>query len=183
MFTRALSKTGRDFNTIDTFKAAITTAGFTNIHEKTYKVPFGEWARSPVLKEAGKFHKIQLMEGMEGYTLFCLTKFGEPEPWSAEEVQVYLAKVRQELADPKLHCYIYKKRVWASPPFLDSSRLLLYTIANMDFRLKSPLIGRQSRRLRWKSRLRHKPIDPRIEIYTYLRTLASNVDAPDQLSG
>lgn len=34
-----------------------------------------------------------------------LTNFGEPEPWSPEEVQVYLAKCREELNDRKIHAY------------------------------------------------------------------------------
>ena len=46
MFTRALSKTTRDFNTIDTFKSTIENVGFTNIHEKINKVPFGKWERN-----------------------------------------------------------------------------------------------------------------------------------------
>ena len=49
--------------------------------------------------------------------------FGEPEPWGAEEVQVYLARLRKELADLKLHCYFYK-RVWVSTPSIKISRIL-----------------------------------------------------------
>ena len=52
-----------------------------------------------------------------------MTKFGEPEPWSPAEVQVFLAKVRKEMADPKIHPYIVKRRVWVSLQFLLSSTL------------------------------------------------------------
>ena len=45
-----------------------------------------------------------------------MTKFGEPGPWSAEEVQVFLAKVREEMAAPGLRSYVYKRRVWAQKP-------------------------------------------------------------------
>ena len=34
--------------------------------------------------------------GMEGYAMWLLTKFGAPTPWPADEVQVYLAKVREQ---------------------------------------------------------------------------------------
>ena len=43
---------------------------------------------------------------------FMLTKFGKPEPWSPKEAQVFLEKTRKEVADPKLHCYVYKRRGW-----------------------------------------------------------------------
>lgn len=77
----------------------------------------GEWAKNPVLKEAGKFCKAQVMGGIEGYTMFVLTKFGEPEPWSPEEVQVYLAKVRKEVESGGFHSYLFKRRVWAQKPY------------------------------------------------------------------
>ena len=53
--------------------------------------------KNPVLKEAGKFHKLQVMKGLEGYAMQILTSLGEPAPWTAEEVQVYLAKIRKEV--------------------------------------------------------------------------------------
>lgn len=49
--------------------------------------------------------------------MFIMTTLGEPAPWTAAEVQVFLAKARQELADPKLRSYLFKRRVWAQKPF------------------------------------------------------------------
>lgn len=42
---------------------------------------------------------------MEGYGMFLFTKFGDPVPWSKEEVQVYTAKLRNELKNPRFHIY------------------------------------------------------------------------------
>ena len=69
MFVRAVAKGGRSVNTLNTCRAGIEGAGFVNIHEKLYKVPFGGWVKNPVLKEAGYFHKNQILEGLEGYTM------------------------------------------------------------------------------------------------------------------
>lgn len=55
-------------------RSGIEAAGFINVHEKNQKAPMGEWAKSPVMKEAGKFNKLQMLSGMEGYSLFLLTK-------------------------------------------------------------------------------------------------------------
>lgn len=49
--------------------------------------------------------------------VFILTHFGAPTPWNPEEVQVLLAKIRQEINAPGLHAYCLKRRVWAQKPF------------------------------------------------------------------
>lgn len=43
---------------------------------------------------------------------FVMTHFGEPEPWTPEAVQVYLAKVRNEIETGGFHAYTVMKRVW-----------------------------------------------------------------------
>ena len=42
---------------------------------------------------------------------FLLTKFGDPEPWSPEEVLVFLAQMRKEL-NMGYHTYFKVRRVW-----------------------------------------------------------------------
>ena len=58
----------------------------------------------------------QMLTGLEGYNLFLLTNFGDPEPWTVEEVQVHLNKVRAEITSKSLHTYYEYKRVWAQKP-------------------------------------------------------------------
>lgn len=48
--------------------------------------------------------------------MWFLTKWGSPTPWSPEEVQVYVAKLRTEL-DANWHVYQKVKRVWAQKPY------------------------------------------------------------------
>ena len=82
-----------------------------------YKVPLGDWAKNPILKEAGKLNKAQIMAGMEGYALYLLTRFETPTSWSVEEVQVYLSKVRKELQSDGFHTYFVYRRVRGQKPF------------------------------------------------------------------
>lgn len=117
LFINCCAKTGKHIDTEATFKSRIEAAGFTNVHEKMYKVPIGEWAKTPLLKDAGRFHQAQLLEGAEGYFMFLLTHYGDPTPWTPEEVQVYLAKYRNEVKDPSVHVYQRMRRVWAQKPF------------------------------------------------------------------
>ena len=117
LFYPLFEEMGKPIDTVHHIRSRIEAAGFTNVHEKRYKIPLGDWVRDPVLKEAGRFQKTQVLEGMEGYSMFTLTRFGKPTPWTPDQVQVYLAKVRQEINTPGLHAYYERKRVWAQKPF------------------------------------------------------------------
>lgn len=109
-------RAGRSLATQTTMREKIEQAGFTNVHERLYKCPIGKWPRDRTLKEAGRINFEHWSGGLEGWAMFLLTKFGEPQPWSADEVRVYVAKVRQELQTPGLHIWHYTRRVWAQKP-------------------------------------------------------------------
>ena len=49
--------------------------------------------------------------------MHLFTKYGDPEPWTKEEVQVYIAQIRKELLNPRYHVYQRVRRVWARKPF------------------------------------------------------------------
>jgi len=100
-------RAGRSLTTQETMKAAIEKAGFVDVHEHLYRLPLGPWARNEVLKEAGRINYHHWSAGLEGYAMWLLTKFGAPEPWTTDEVHVYLASIRKELADSKIHAYQY----------------------------------------------------------------------------
>lgn len=51
----------------------IAQAGFTNLHEKTYKTPLGEWSSDPKLQELGKWNLLQFDVGLEGFSIQLLT--------------------------------------------------------------------------------------------------------------
>lgn len=96
---------GRACDTIDTMPDTIRKAGFIEVHEKKYKWPIGAWPRDQRYKEAGTVNFQHWMDGMEGWCMWLLTKFGSPEPWSREQVIFYVAKIRAELKNPRYHIY------------------------------------------------------------------------------
>ncbi|KAJ5581715.1 hypothetical protein N7535_000335 [Penicillium sp. DV-2018c] len=110
-------RAGRPLETIDMMQDAFRKAGFVDIHEKEYKWPIGPWARDQKYKEAGTVNFQHWMSGMEGWAMWLLCKFGAPEPWTQEEVIVYVAKLRAELKNPRFHIYERARRVWARKPF------------------------------------------------------------------
>ncbi|KAJ6105283.1 hypothetical protein N7523_010093 [Penicillium sp. IBT 18751x] len=119
MFLRCSARAGRSLTTQETMRGAMEKAGFVDAHEKLYKIPLGPWAKDKILKEAGQLHYAHWNAALEGWAMWLLTHFGEPVPWTKDEVQVYLAKVRLELKNPHTHGWNYGRRVWARKPTED----------------------------------------------------------------
>ncbi|KAJ6112317.1 hypothetical protein N7523_008378 [Penicillium sp. IBT 18751x] len=119
MFLRCSTRAGRSLTTQETMRGAMEKAGFVDAHEKLYKIPLGPWAKDKILKEAGRLHYAHWNAALEGWAMWLLTHFGEPVPWTKDEVQVYLAKVRLELKNPHTHGWNYGRRVWARKPTED----------------------------------------------------------------
>lgn len=103
-------------DTMDTMRPRIEAAGFINVQQQDYKVPIGQWPSQKVYKDAGRVAKMHYLSGVEGWTIFMLTHFGQPQPWSIEKVQVWLAKVRNEI-NAGYHIYQKARRVYAQKPF------------------------------------------------------------------
>ena len=80
-------------------------AGFEDVDIIQKVVPMGTWPKDPALKEIGRWFRVQFLEmAIEAYTLALFTRAGG---WQNEEVQVLLAKVREELKTNKFHLYTY----------------------------------------------------------------------------
>ena len=84
-------------------------AGLINVAGKCYICPLGPWAKDPRLKQLGAYNLLQTLEGMEGFSLPIFTRY---LGWTAEEVQILLAEVRQELRDPRIHAYLNIYAAW-----------------------------------------------------------------------
>ncbi|KAJ5291454.1 hypothetical protein N7478_000705 [Penicillium angulare] len=116
-FFAAGEKLGKSLDVTKTMRASIEKAGFVEIHEENKKWPIGPWARDKSLKEAGMVNMQHWLGGMEGYSMYLLTKCGDPMPWSKDEVLVYVAQMRKALTNPRTPAYQYAKRIWARKPF------------------------------------------------------------------
>ncbi|KAK1984506.1 methyltransferase domain-containing protein [Colletotrichum cereale] len=87
--------------------------GLINIHHQPFKIPIGPWAKDPHLKDVGMCELIQLLDGLEGFSLKLLCgALG----WTKEEVLVLLAGVRKELKSGKVHSYLKYNVVYGQKP-------------------------------------------------------------------
>ena len=109
-------RSGRPVMTVDTARPTLEKAGFVNVQEDFFKVPIGPWPKNQRLKEAGRVNYRVWVDGLEGYGLYLLTRFGPPKPWTKEEVLEFTGRVRKEFQRPGQHIYQWARRVWAQKP-------------------------------------------------------------------
>lgn len=99
-FVEACEEMGRTSRPGPQLEGWIRDAGFENVKHERFKCPMGPWPRDPHFQDIGMLNLIQLLDGLEGFTLklFC-GYLGQ----TREEVLVMLAKVRQELKGNAFH--------------------------------------------------------------------------------
>jgi SAM-dependent methyltransferase len=78
-------------------------AGFINVKKSVYRLPLNTWPKDPELKEIGRFQIVNVLAGLEGFNLALLI---EHLKWSKEELEVFLALVRKDLCNRKIHAYV-----------------------------------------------------------------------------
>ncbi|KAF2030400.1 S-adenosyl-L-methionine-dependent methyltransferase [Setomelanomma holmii] len=106
-------KFGKTLRIVDEQKAGVEAAGFINVVEHRWKLPIGGWPSDRRFKELGRYNQIHWDQGIEGWCLYLLTMVME---WKLEEVQVYLAKMRQALRDKSIHAYQEISLVYGQKP-------------------------------------------------------------------
>ncbi|KAL2834009.1 S-adenosyl-L-methionine-dependent methyltransferase [Aspergillus pseudoustus] len=102
LLIEASHKFGKHFNVCKDYKQWMIDAGFKNVREEIYKIPFSPWAKDPKLKELGRYQQANMLEALEAYSLALMTRF---LGWTVPDVQLLLAGVRKDLLDRKLHIY------------------------------------------------------------------------------
>jgi len=78
----------------------VKDAGFENVAVKKFKFPLGMWPKDPVLKEVGTCNLIQMLNGLEAFSMRLLC---DGDGWSEEQVHVLLAQVRKEAKSSAAH--------------------------------------------------------------------------------
>ncbi|KAF6802657.1 umta methyltransferase family protein [Colletotrichum sojae] len=91
----------------------VRDAGFRSVTHEQFKCPVGPWPKDPHFQEIGMMNLIQLLEGLEG---FSLKLFCEVLGKTREEVLVMLAKVRLEMKTRTFHAMFDHHVVYAQKP-------------------------------------------------------------------
>ena len=101
--SRAFRASGADLRISgEVLRGQMRDAGFVNVVVHEYRWPMGPWHEDPRLKEAGAFAAMSMIADMESISLAGMTRYGG---WQAEEIKVFLEKVRQEWKTKGLRTY------------------------------------------------------------------------------
>lgn len=77
-------------------------AGFTDVHEKVYKIPVNGWPKVPRLKRLGQLWHANIDNGLQAFSYALLHRV---KGMSKEEIEVSFAFLHKEmrLRTPRLH--------------------------------------------------------------------------------
>lgn len=112
-FIDASKSWGRDPSPGLGLEGWVKEAGFVNVRHEIFKLPIGGWPREKRKKDAGLFNLVQVLDGLEGFSLRLFTDFLK---WKEEEVKVLVAKARENLKDKNIHMLYDCHVVWAQKP-------------------------------------------------------------------
>lgn len=114
IFVEGGRRLGRPFLLIEerTIRTAMEEAGFVDICVTDFKCPIGGWARDEKLAEIGTYMRMAFDQDAEGAVLFMADLQG----WSKEEITVYTARLRREIANPRIHAYFNSQVIYGRKP-------------------------------------------------------------------
>lgn len=99
----AAQKAGFDLINSGTLtKARLEKVGYVDVVFKELALPIGPWPADPTLKAAGYHQLCAMLKGLEGISLRFFTRY---LGWTAQEVEILVAKVRAEWRKPSIHSY------------------------------------------------------------------------------
>ncbi|KAL2137362.1 hypothetical protein VTI74DRAFT_3302 [Chaetomium olivicolor] len=113
LFLEAARKTGREPSPGPRLERWVRDAGFINVKHEVFRFPVGPWPKDPRLKMVGKFNVLQILEGLEAFSLRLFTSV---LGWKQEEVMVLNAGVRDELKSGAFHAHYNFHVVYGQKP-------------------------------------------------------------------
>lgn len=98
----AAAKAGFPLDIISQVPEMMRDAGYSDIVARQVKWPINTWPRDPKHKDLGQWAHENFSWGCESMSLALFTRV---LGWSSEEVRVFMAQVRKDLKDRRIHAY------------------------------------------------------------------------------
>jgi hypothetical protein len=99
--TEAGQRINLDFQAPLKWQEQLQAAGFVDIHTRWYNWLIGPWAKRDKNKAIGRFLYADFYEGLDVARLLFTGVLG----WSTEEIEAFIAEVRNEMKEQKIHLY------------------------------------------------------------------------------
>ena len=100
--TRALHMINYPFDNWICYQQWMKEAGFINVRESRYSIPTNDWPKDPKLKELGSWQCSNLRKGLQGDSLALFTG---PLGRSKEDLDDFLAEVKKDITNRKIHAF------------------------------------------------------------------------------
>lgn len=116
LMSEAARRLGRPMGTdvSGNYREWMEAAGFVDIEERHYMWPSNGWPKDPYMKELGRWNQVNIMDGLEGFSLALFTRgLG----WQKEEVDIFVAKVIADCRNKKIHGYYPMPVFWGRKPY------------------------------------------------------------------
>ncbi|KAH7378742.1 S-adenosyl-L-methionine-dependent methyltransferase [Pyrenochaeta sp. MPI-SDFR-AT-0127] len=110
----AAMRLGMPLRIANKMKTWYEQAGFVDVHEEVFAIPINSWPRDARYKLLGKFFHWNMCQGVHAWTVEYFVK---ALGWTETEVEVYLAHLRNSIADKSVHAYYKVWCVWGRKPF------------------------------------------------------------------
>ncbi|KAH8175553.1 methyltransferase domain-containing protein [Sarocladium implicatum] len=104
---------GKPLDSAHEWAQQLKDAGFVDVKEEIRKVPCGPWPKDPTLKEIGKVQLYQESQLIASYTPAI---FSRVLGWEEAEIQVLMAKAKNDLKNSAIHLYLPVYFIWGRKP-------------------------------------------------------------------
>lgn len=91
---------GLDMEVSLKFKRYLEDAGYESVQERIFDLLMGDWPQDQRMKEIGRFHRFQFIDGLQSIGSALLTRMGR---WSNEQAEAFFAGVRREVNNQSVH--------------------------------------------------------------------------------
>lgn len=77
-------------------------AGFVNVQSHVFRWPMNSWPKDKKYKKLGLWSLANSLDGLEGFSMAYFTRV---LGWQADEVQIFLIGVRDDMKNRQIHSY------------------------------------------------------------------------------
>ncbi|KAK2739495.1 hypothetical protein FQN55_009460 [Onygenales sp. PD_40] len=116
LINEASTKFGKKMDGADDHQQRLIDAEFANVQDDIFKAPVGHWPKDKKLKELGRFNQVQVLDGIEAYSVALFTRV---LGMSNEETQLWIAKARSDFKNPAFHLYTRFHFVYGQKPLTE----------------------------------------------------------------
>ncbi|KAF5624556.1 phosphoethanolamine n-methyltransferase 3 [Fusarium sp. NRRL 52700] len=113
MMEQGSAKFGASLTDPMRWKGWLEERGYENVTERVFKLPFNPWPKDPRMKLLGTWEMENLLSGLEA---MVTRMFQKGLGWTDAEVTVFLAFLRKEIKNPRMHGYWPYYVVYAQKP-------------------------------------------------------------------